>query len=69
MLKELHQITADPGKSFGQKVQLLLALGCRVFSQQHGIVSRIEENVYTVKHVVSDDAGLQPELQFEVANT
>lgn len=69
MLKELHQITTDSGKSFDQKVQLLLALGCRVFSQQHGIVSRIEGNVYTIKHVVSDDAGLQPGLQFEVANT
>ena len=69
MLKELHELTSDETLSFEQKTRAILKLGLEEFQQDHGIVSFISDDTYTIKYVVSDDPGLKPDLTFPVGET
>lgn len=46
-IRQLCRITSDPQLDFSQKIAQLLAMGCRHFSLNVGILSQIEENNYT----------------------
>jgi len=50
-LTRLNEIGADPTTSFGQKAQQLLEMGLETFELPIGIVSRIENDIYTVEHI------------------
>lgn len=49
---QLQEITVDQTLTFDQKIHHLLALGSETFNLPLGIVSRIEDESYTIDHIV-----------------
>jgi len=68
-LEKLYKTTLDPSVEFNEKVDVLLDLGRDIFGLALGIVSRIEENNYTIMHAVGPDGVPSPGTVFEVTGT
>ncbi|ACY18255.1 sensor histidine kinase [Haliangium ochraceum] len=56
VIRTLYEITADYGRGFAHQMQRLLALGCRRFQLDIGILSRIVDDRYEVLHVFAPPA-------------
>ncbi len=52
-LRALYNITTLQNVPFSQKMQAMLVMGCQHFGMQTGILSRVEEDTYTVVEVYS----------------
>lgn len=51
LIRRLYEITFQPDATFPERAERVLALGCELFDLELGIVSHIEHNRYTVRHV------------------
>ncbi|MGC0119020.1 ATP-binding protein [Pseudoalteromonas piscicida] len=69
ILKRLHLITTNQDTTFEEKVTALLTLGLDVFELDIAIVSEIQADIYTVRHVITPDNSLLVGTDFELANT
>ena len=50
-LTRLNEVAADPATSFEEKIHQLLDLGLETFQLSMAIVSHIENDTYTIKHI------------------
>lgn len=69
VLEQLHEITTNNQLAFNDKISQLLQLGMRYFNLSMGIVSKIENNTYTVLHVCGDANTLAPGTIFTLNDT
>lgn len=68
-LRELHEIVANQQTSFDEKIQALLAMGCRRFAMTTGILSRVEGTRFEVLAAYPDDGAIRQGDVFEVGQT
>ena len=68
-LRQFHDIVSNQQTNFDDKVAQLLHFGLAIFNLDFAIVSRVEEQVYTVIHVVSPNDAIPVGSQFDVAGT
>lgn len=68
-LNKLFKITSDSSISYTIKMQKLLALGIEIFDLQIGIISEINGDIYTVKHVISPENAIVADTIFSVENS
>lgn len=68
-LRQLHKITADAHLPLTQKIDRLLALGCKTFDLPLAIVSKIEGNCYTVEYSHTPGGEVAPGDEFELGKT
>ncbi|MEP4889514.1 MAG: ATP-binding protein [Aliiglaciecola sp.] len=68
-LNKLYQITSDNTLSDSEKMISLLRLGADYFQLELGIISEIDNDIYTVKFAISPDDSLLPDTTFNVAET
>ena len=70
VIRSLYRITTDYARGFGHQVEELLKLGCQRFDLDIGILSRIEDQNYTVvKTVVPSGVPLNDNDRFELGVT
>ncbi|MFA3791103.1 ATP-binding protein [Aliiglaciecola sp. SL4] len=68
-LTKLYQITSDNTLSDSEKMISLLRFGADYFQLELGIISEIDNDIYTVKYAISPDDSLMPGTTFDVAET
>lgn len=68
-LRCFHNIVSDQNLNFDQKIQQLLAFGLDVFQLDLAIISRIENDCYTVLYAITPDNSLAVGTQFNVNDT
>ncbi|SDJ52790.1 MEDS domain-containing protein [Natronorubrum texcoconense] len=70
-LQRQNDITADPGKSFEEKLQALFELGCERFDLELGVMARVdvEENWFEVEHVSDDHEHFKPGVELPLSET
>lgn len=61
----LEAVMNDPALDDEGRVEALLAFGAETFEQEVGIVSHIEDDVYTVRYFYPADSGLERGQTFE----
>ena len=69
LLSTAWQIVAAPEGDVGDKINRLLAAGCELFGMRLGIVSEIDGERYTVRHVHAPGSPLAPGAEFELGRT
>ncbi|WP_354634574.1 histidine kinase dimerization/phospho-acceptor domain-containing protein [Planktothricoides raciborskii] len=67
-IRQLYRITSDPQLDFSQKIAQLLAMGCRHFSLNVGILSQIEDNNYTAIACHFEPAEISGKLPEKIAS-
>ncbi|MGH1331420.1 MAG: sensor domain-containing diguanylate cyclase [Paracoccaceae bacterium] len=65
----LYEISSNHEKTPEQKLQDILWLGCKHFNLPTGIVSRIENETYTVMHSTSYLTDIPSGMQFDLGRT
>ncbi|MBB4211710.1 ATP-binding protein [Rhodothalassium salexigens] len=68
-LHDLYAVSTDQQQGPTARIDAMLALGCDFFGLPLGIVSRIEDRVYTVAHVAAADPGPGVGDQFDLGQT
>ncbi|WP_354667873.1 GAF domain-containing hybrid sensor histidine kinase/response regulator [Aliiglaciecola lipolytica] len=68
-LKQLYQITSDNRLSDSEKMVSLLKMGADYFQLELGIISEINDDIYTVRYAISPDNSLLEGTTFNVAET
>ncbi|MEZ7187193.1 ATP-binding protein [Pseudoalteromonas sp. DY56-GL22] len=68
-LRQFHNIVSDQNTDFSEKITELLKFGLDVFNLDFAIISRVENNVYTVIHVIAPDDAIAVGTQFELSGT
>lgn len=68
-LRSFHNIVSDQQKSFAEKVDSLLNFGLNVFELDIAIVSKIVDNNYIVRHVITPDNSLPIGTIFDLQGT
>ncbi|WP_209326433.1 ATP-binding protein [Pseudoalteromonas sp. PA2MD11] len=68
-LRQFHNIVSDQNTDFSEKITELLKFGLDVFNLDFAIISHVENNVYTVIHVIAPDDAIAVGTQFELSGT
>ncbi len=68
-LTRLNEIAADPTTLFEEKVQQLLELGMQTFELPLGIVSRIQDDSYSIEHIRGPAEAPAPGSAFRFRET
>jgi len=68
-LRRFHDIVSDQTQSFDEKIYSLLRFGLEVFELDIAIVSKIAEESYLVKYVITPDDSLPVGTSFELSGT
>ena len=68
-LNQLYKITSNSQLSFVQKIDALLQFGLHYFQLDIAIISEIQADTYTVRHVISPDNALLADTSFSVQDT
>lgn len=68
-LRSFHDIVSDQSQSFDEKTHSLLKFGLDVFNLDIAIVSKIEQNIYTVLYVITPDNSLASGTTFDLEGT
>lgn len=68
-LRQFHDIVSKQEIDFSDKVTKLLEFGLDVFNLKFAIVSRVDDQVYTVIHVVAPDDAIPVGSQFDIEET
>ena len=68
-LRQFHNIVSDQNTDISEKITELLKFGLDVFNLDFAIISRVENNVYTVIHVIAPDDAIAVGTQFELSGT
>jgi PAS domain S-box-containing protein len=61
VLAKLYEIGADASRTFEEKTQRILAIGCEYLDLPYGFLTRVEDGVQDVVHAVGDHTLLQPD--------
>lgn len=69
VIKHLHQISTDKALPFVDKVTHLLKVGIETLGLDTAIVSRVNQNAYTVMHVYSTDSAISTGMSFDLKDT
>ncbi len=68
-VRALHAVAADSGSSESVQIDKLLRIGCRLLHLENGILSRIEDGVYTIAQAHSVGHSIEPGTAFDLAET
>ncbi len=78
-IRRLYQITSTPyqhknpdnclSSCFNHRLQQLLEMGCEKFGLEIGVLSRIEDNQYTIVAAKSPDNSISPGQKFDLEKT
>lgn len=68
-LRQFHDIVSNQEIDFSDKVIKLLEFGLEVFDLEFAIVSQVDDNLYTVIHVVAPDNAIPVGTQFDMEGT
>ncbi|MFC1513682.1 PAS domain S-box protein [candidate division KSB1 bacterium] len=68
-VKLLHRITTKSYKDFDELLIEYLEAGCKIFDLPTGIISKIEDQKYTILATISDLEFLKPGVVFELKDT
>ena len=68
-LRDLQAVVAESDVSTESRLQNLLEVGCQTLGLEIGIVSRIQENDYTVEAVHAPEADVEAGDQFDLEST
>lgn len=70
LIRSLYEITNENHKGFAYQISKLLRLGCDRFDVEIGILSKVEDQVYTVVHrICPDHISLNEGDSFELGET
>ncbi|UPV76441.1 MEDS domain-containing protein (plasmid) [Halorussus limi] len=69
--RELYEVTSDPDRSFGEKLDALLELGCEQFGVELGGMAVVDPEADSVEiERISDDRGIyEPGQEFALSET
>ncbi|MEJ5199889.1 MAG: GAF domain-containing protein, partial [Anaerolineae bacterium] len=68
-IREMYQIIADRRLDFNEKIRALLAMGCRRFEMNTGILSRVEGTNFEVIEAWPPDGAIRAGNVFELGQT
>jgi signal transduction histidine kinase/CheY-like chemotaxis protein len=68
-LRQFHDIVSDQSLSFDNKTQKLLTFGLNVFNLNLAIISKVEDQCYTVLYAVTPNNDLAIGTQFDLEGT
>lgn len=68
-LRQFHDIVSDQSLSFDNKTQKLLTFGLNVFNLNLAIISKVEDQCYTVLYAVTPNNDLAIGTQFDLQGT
>lgn len=68
-LRQFHDIVSDQSLSFDNKTQKLLTFGLNVFNLDLAIISKVEDQCYTVLYAVTPNNDLAIGTQFDLDGT
>ena len=68
-LRQFHDIVSDQSLSFDNKTQKLLTFGLNVFNLDLAIISKVEDQCYTVLYAVTPNNDLAIGTQFDLEGT
>ena len=68
-LRQFHDIVSDQSLSFDNKTQKLLTCGLNVFNLDLAIISKVEDQCYTVLYAVTPNNDLAIGTQFDLQGT
>jgi len=68
-LRQFHDIVSDQSLSFDNKTQKLLTFGLNVFNLDLAIISKVEDQCYTVLYAVTPNNDLAIGTQFDLQGT
>ena len=68
-IRLLYEVTAQTALDIGAQLQEILALTAKLFGAEIGIISRVEENTYTVRYCYDPALTLKPGQTFNLADT
>ena len=68
-LRQFHDIVSDQSLSFDNKTQKLLTFGLNVFNLDLAIISKVEDQCYTVLYAVTPNNDLAMGTQFDLQGT
>jgi PAS domain S-box-containing protein len=68
-LRDLQTVMAKSGVPAQTRLRELLEVGCRTLGLEIGIISRVQNNDYTVEAVHAPDADIEPGDQFALGQT
>lgn len=68
-LRRFHNVVSDQTLNFDDKIQNLLAFGLDVFELDIAIISRVEDQRYTVLYTITPDNSLTTGTQFDINGT
>jgi len=68
-LETLYKTTLNPSITFDEKMDTMLTMVRDVFGLTLGILSHIEDNVYTVKYIVGPEGAPPPGTTFDLEGT
>ena len=68
-MRRLHEITSDRAASIEEKANKILALGCDIFHLPIGIISHIENEIYTVRYTQCPEGALSTGDTFPLGRT
>ncbi|MBM7035441.1 sensor domain-containing diguanylate cyclase [Vibrio ulleungensis] len=68
-LNHLHAVTSDRNLDFSERMSRILTLGCEHFELPIGILSRIDDEVYTVEYAKHPENALKGGEVFDLSNT
>jgi diguanylate cyclase (GGDEF)-like protein len=70
IIRQLYQITNNYDLGFETQIKQIIKMGLERFNLDIGILAKIEQNRYFVKHcVVPKDVELTPGMEFDLSNT
>ena len=69
LMKTIFGIISKRDLSIDQQIEEILKAGCKLFGQQIGIVSRIDEDSYVVEHVYAPGFDIYRNQVFELEKT
>ena len=68
-LRRFHDIVSNQSLNFESKIKRLLIFGLEVFDLELGIISKVDEESYTVLHAITPDNSLMPGTVFDLQDT
>lgn len=68
-LQAQYEISTNPEMDFEEKIDTLLALGLQTFGLDTAVISRIEDESYTVQYIAGEQGIVEAGASFSLANT
>lgn len=70
VLRAVHDVMNRQSQTLStDRIEKLLKLGCHYLQTDIGIVSKVVDDTYTVKHVYSESQAIEPDTKFPLGDT